>query len=43
MTDIFDRLRRAMDEGPIIAYFGYGSLVNRTTLRTTTLPLNRCV
>ena len=34
MTDIFDRLSRAMDEGPIIAYFGYGSLVNRTTLRT---------
>jgi hypothetical protein len=23
-----------MDEGPIVAYFGYGSLVNRTTLRT---------
>ncbi len=34
MTDISDRLKRAMDDGPVIAYFGYGSLVNRTTLRT---------
>ncbi len=23
-----------MDDGPIVAYFGYGSLVNRSTLRT---------
>ena len=34
MTDTSERLRRAMDEGPVIAYFGYGSLVNRMTLRT---------
>ena len=34
MIDIPDRLKRAMDDGPVIAYFGYGSLINRTTLRT---------
>lgn len=34
MTNIPDALLRAMDEGPIVAYFGYGSLVNRATLRT---------
>jgi len=34
MTTLPDSVKRAMDEGPIVAYFGYGSLVNRTTLRT---------
>ena len=34
MKTIPDSVRRAMDDGPIVAYFGYGSLVNRTTLRT---------
>lgn len=34
MNETAARLRRATDEGPIVAYFGYGSLVNRATLRT---------
>ncbi len=34
MTEIPVSLKRAMDEGPVVAYFGYGSLVNRATLQT---------
>lgn len=34
MSKTAEKLKRAMDDGPIVAYFGYGSLVNRTTLRT---------
>lgn len=34
MNKTSDSLKRALGEGPIVAYFGYGSLVNRNTLRT---------
>lgn len=34
MTEIAEALDRAMSEGGVVAYFGYGSLVNRATLRT---------
>ncbi|MCW4114386.1 gamma-glutamylcyclotransferase [Aurantimonas sp. MSK8Z-1] len=34
-------LRRLLEEGKVVSYFGYGSLVNRLTLRTKFLAIRR--